>query len=450
MHFERGQDPEQAVRFLADAASTELQRGSSREALAYTERALQLLQLTPALADSAAELRIRRTRLVTVGWLRGFGDPDVDAEYRKLRDICSRTDDAIALDSVLFWIWNFALNQRSVDDAAQFTSNFAELAKRQHTPARVLEAHYTAGVSDYAAGRPTSALTHLEPGLEAYERAGHQHFALNYGQDLGIGQHRWGAFVLWLLGYADQARDHVRQARRLADDLGYPREIARVESFAAAIDVLCGDVEGVRQHSETLLEITEAHETAMLTSFSASAGSVYLGWVVAQCGDHEEGIRRMRVGMGYGEPDRHGRWPISDSLVAANLHFSTWMLADALTLGDDAGAMAMARHALDIARRGGHHWYEAEELRLVGDLQLRGGSGAEAEQTYLEAYTIAQRQQAKALELRATTSLARFWYAHGQTSRALDLLGPVHASFNEGHDTRDLEAAASLLTHLDD
>ncbi len=44
--------------------------------------------------------------------------------------------------------------------------------------------------------------------------------------------------------------------------------------------------------------------------------------------------------------------------------------------------------------------------------------------------------EAKSLELRAATSLARLWQAQGKTTAARDLLAPVYQSFSEGFDTR--------------
>jgi predicted ATPase len=63
---------------------------------------------------------------------------------------------------------------------------------------------------------------------------------------------------------------------------------------------------------------------------------------------------------------------------------------------------------------------------------------------------IAQSQQAKSWELRATTSLARLWQQQGKCQEAQDLLAPVYEWFTEGFDTADLQDAKALLDALEE
>jgi predicted ATPase len=60
----------------------------------------------------------------------------------------------------------------------------------------------------------------------------------------------------------------------------------------------------------------------------------------------------------------------------------------------------------------------------------------------------AQAQQARSIELRAATSLAKCLLVRGARAEARSALAPVYAWFTEGHGTTDLTAAKSLLTHI--
>jgi len=57
---------------------------------------------------------------------------------------------------------------------------------------------------------------------------------------------------------------------------------------------------------------------------------------------------------------------------------------------------------------------------------------------------IAQKQQAKSLELRSATNLARLWQQQGKRTEAHELLAPIYGWFTEGFDTADLQEAKAL------
>jgi predicted ATPase len=61
---------------------------------------------------------------------------------------------------------------------------------------------------------------------------------------------------------------------------------------------------------------------------------------------------------------------------------------------------------------------------------------------------IAQKQQAKSLELRAVMSLARLWQRQGKTAEARQILADIYGWFTEGFDTKDLQEAKGLLQEL--
>ena len=72
----------------------------------------------------------------------------------------------------------------------------------------------------------------------------------------------------------------------------------------------------------------------------------------------------------------------------------------------------------------------------------------EAEDLFQRAIAIARGQQAKSLELRATTSLAGLLIAEGRSNEARTLLSEIYNWFAEGFDTADLNNAKALLDEL--
>jgi predicted ATPase len=88
--------------------------------------------------------------------------------------------------------------------------------------------------------------------------------------------------------------------------------------------------------------------------------------------------------------------------------------------------------------------------RLKGELLLSRSfeNRSEAESCFQKALEVSRHQQAKSLELRAATSLARLWQSQEKRDEARELLEPVYSWFTEGFDTADLIDAKMLLDEL--
>jgi predicted ATPase len=83
-------------------------------------------------------------------------------------------------------------------------------------------------------------------------------------------------------------------------------------------------------------------------------------------------------------------------------------------------------------------------LRAAGK-SGRGAAEVAAEASFRQAIEIAQRQEARCLELRAATSLARLWLGQGKRAEARTMLSSVYGWFTEGFETQDLIDAKALL-----
>jgi predicted ATPase len=127
------------------------------------------------------------------------------------------------------------------------------------------------------------------------------------------------------------------------------------------------------------------------------------------------------------------------------------LLAEAYgTMGQpDVGLMALAE-ALTLVDATSERWYEPELHRLKGELLLQQSADhhATAQACFQHALDVARAQQARSLELRAATSLARLWQQQGKRAEAYQLLAEVYGWFTEGFDTADLQEAKALLDEL--
>jgi predicted ATPase len=436
VHFERGRDYEQAIRFLARAAETALQRLAHREALDYADRGLQLLERTGSIAGRpAVELRLRMMKVVALVTLEGYGAPAVDVAYQQARAVCAEIDDPTLLGPVLYGLRSYASARGRMDDADELVAELHRLAQRHPDPVLEMQAHHAAGADDGFAGRQASALAHFERCLELYDPATHRQLALVYGEDPGVASHHYSAFVNWFLGYPDRARRHATAACRLARDLGYPNDIVLATTRAAFVQIMCGDVDRAQDLNGALLEMCQQHDLARWWAY----WKVVDGWALGRRDEPAKAVAQMRDGL----------TGLSAAGAMLGAPFFAALLAELLAdLGDTAAAHETTAAALDATSRTGHHWYDAELIRLQGELRLRTDGGAGAETAFENAIAVARQQQARSFELRAVTSLARLWKSRGDGDRAREVLAETYRSFGEGHDTHDLRAAAALMADL--
>jgi predicted ATPase len=120
--------------------------------------------------------------------------------------------------------------------------------------------------------------------------------------------------------------------------------------------------------------------------------------------------------------------------------------------------LAALDEALTLVEQTEERYYEAELYRQRGELLLRHAAQShtaqdsqeqhDAEACFQHALAVARRQEAKSLELRAATSLARLWQCQGKHAEARELLASVYGWFTEGFDTADLQEAQALLDAL--
>src|SRR5205823_14896770 len=112
-------------------------------------------------------------------------------------------------------------------------------------------------------------------------------------------------------------------------------------------------------------------------------------------------------------------------------------------------ALELIDHGLAIVSHNSERFFEAELYRLKARaLLMRGGSDAEAKTLLEQALATARSQQARSLELRAATDLARLWRDRGKPIEARDALSSIYGRFTQGLDTQDLNSANTLLAEL--
>ena len=206
-------------------------------------------------------------------------------------------------------------------------------------------------------------------------------------------------------------------------------------SNSARLLSLVGDAAALDERSDELVAV--ATEQNFLAH--AAQGAIYCGWVKVKDGDVAEGVSLLRSGSTAYRATGGEAWvPHHIALLAAACAIAG-QVEESLALLDDT---------LEIVAGTGERLLEAELNRQKGRLLLRQGHIGAAEELYRKALRIAQAQEAKMWELRASVSLARLWREQGRRTEARELLAPAYGWFTEGFNTADLKEANGLLDEL--
>ena len=278
--------------------------------------------------------------------------------------------------------------------------------------------------------KPATGLTEQHAGLmpqaETFERIFTQATTRGYS-----------ALNLWLLGHPDRALERLIVATAIVRESGQRDVLAEVHILAATVHNLRGELEHVRLRAEAAFELaTEGNP------YFRAQGGILLGWADAMAGDLDGGIARMRCHL------------LEFRATGAELATDSYLALIATALGQkgecDEGLRTIDE-SLAIIERTGARASDAEVHRLKGELLMaqEASNAAQAEQSFRTALEISRKQNAKSLELRATTSLARLLGQQGRRDEARAMLTEIYGWFSEGFDTADLKDAKALLKQLD-
>ena len=162
------------------------------------------------------------------------------------------------------------------------------------------------------------------------------------------------------------------------------------------------------------------------------------GWAKVMAGDAETGLAELRDGL--------DRWRSTGSKIWGSLRLGR-AAAAFIEAGDAQEGATLLTEAFQVMDGNGERWYEAELLRLQGEVLVRSLSSrtAEAGACFKRAVEVARSQDARLFELRAAVALSRLQCAPEQRKRRTALVCSIYGRFTEGFDTPDLKEARSLL-----
>ena len=441
--------PEVLARHLTDAGLTaraipywhragELAAGRSAnvEAIAHLSKGLALIGSLPDAPERAEEEFA--LRLAIGGPLiaaQGYAVSDVERNYSRAWVLCEQLGRSPELFPVLRGLWNYYVVRGELQRAFDLAERLIVLAEEEGAPLRRALARRARGTTLFLLGRFADATSELSEGIAiddavaAWEDPDH---LLLYTERAGIVCRLYSAWALWFLGFPDQALQRVEAGLNLAQRLAHTNSLAFALNFAAVLHNLRHEFDAARQRAEATIDLANEHP---LPQWLAEA-TICRGAALVGLGRQAEGIAQLCTGLA----DWNG--------TGCHLFDTQWLAFTAeahVRAGQFDDALRALDRAAETAGATGECFYQAELYRLRGAVLAKTGEDAEATSWLHRAVDTARNQQAKSLELRAATSLARLWTDQGRRDQAHELLAPIYGGFTEGFDTYDLKAAKALL-----
>ncbi|MBN1995848.1 MAG: AAA family ATPase [Anaerolineae bacterium] len=444
-HFKQAGQAARAVGYLLQAGQAAYRLSANVEAIAYLQQGLTLLEDIP---DTPQRTRQELGLQLALGQAlmenQGYGMPAVKQTFDRAWTLYRQVGETPQLFVIFFSLITFYMVRGQLRTALELSEQFLGQAKQGSDRAGLPVARRLLGVTQLWRGQLAQARLHLEESIALYNSELPQALVLTEGQSSAALAMVDSAYTLWLLGYPDQAQQWAEAARHQAEAESQPL----TSVYVLFVSALIYDALRDWPNSRTLAEATIALATEHGLVFWWAGGVI---------------IREaMRLRQGQTDPEivaemRKNLTIFQATGAIVGLPYMLSLLAEALgRLEQPAEGLSLLAQAQAVVAETENRTWDAELSRLQGELRLKAegrklteeSPEVAAEACFQQAIAIAQQQEARSWELRATVRLARLWQAQGKKEEARQMLVKIYNWFTEGFDTADLAEAKMLLAEL--
>jgi class 3 adenylate cyclase/predicted ATPase len=429
---------EKAIAYWGRAGRQSLARSAMIESAAQVRKGLDLLAHLPEDPGRwRQELELQRVLGAALIASKGNAAPETLQAYARARELCERLGDTAGLIPVLGALSTYHQVAGEYAAMRRISEDLLRIGEQQGHTAGSLVGSRSMGLCLYHLGEFVAARSCLERVLDLYTPEVHDALVAVTSFDVRTAALSYQSMILGIQGQPKQAAVSSRQALTVSKNLRNPHNLA----FSLNYAVLSGLLRRIEPATEELLD--ELRSLAIEHRFPVwlATANIMRGYVLAGRDETGAGLALARKGW--------ADWKATRSKYHETYYLG--LLAQTCERADQTDeALDLIDTALATADRMGERWFEAELHRLQGEWLAahRRKERQRSEACFHRAIDVAQSQDAKMFELRASTSLARLWRDQGIRTEARDLLAPIYGWFTEGFDTRDLKEAKALLDEL--
>jgi predicted ATPase/DNA-binding winged helix-turn-helix (wHTH) protein len=403
-------------------------------------RVAQALAALDAMPDQ--DLRRRMQLYGALGWpqMRAIsGLTSGAAAWKEALRLSEVIGDQDYQQRALWALWVDRTNHGESREALAIAENFSALAVAMGAPAEERIADRMKARSLYLLGDLSGARDCVGRMLDRYVPPAERSHVARFQYDQRLLARITLARLLWLQGYADQARREIESSVETAGSIHHTLTLAHVLSDAACpVALMIGDLDQASRYTAMLGEHTKIHSLDVWHTYAEG----FAGEISIRRGDVAAGLDGLRRAI---ETLAQAGFVLYETSFLASLALGR------VACGQIPEALVAVDRAIATCGRTGEAWLLAELHRIRGEAQLRmrdARASESGEASLLRSLEIARGQGAVAWELRTATSLARHWHQASRAAKARTLISAVLEKFTEGFATADHHAATALLADI--
>ena len=428
-----------AIRYWLRAGKEAALRSANLEAIAHVRRGIEVTGRLPAGEDKdRSELDLQLILGPCLIATQGAAASKAVATFARARDLCQRLGEPPEYLEVMFWLATASVVRGELPQALEAIAGLPGAAEARGNRPALLNGIRGQAMILMFMGRIVEARDTLERAVEVFgtSQEADRLAARSAGQDAGVSMLVLMAWVFWILGQVDEAVSRMAAALERADTVQHAHTHAYAWYYASVLHALRGEPAIAQGYAERCLAISEQHGFRHWLGLSRAIRGICTATLDAS----DSRLDAVKTAL-----DEYQRAGFQLGITAQFV-----LLCSALLLRNEPeAALEVIDQGLSIVNHNNERFFEAELYRLKARvLLMRRAPDAEVESLLDQALRTARGQQARSLELRAATDLARLWMNQGNRTEARDLLESIYRRFTEGFDTHDLKEAMGLLAQL--
>jgi len=430
LHYELAGDFVAAAELWHRSGVAALAGAAYPEACRDLERGERLLDGLPGSPD----LLRRRLGLATalssahIAQL-GFGATEAREAFVRARRLGDELGEDIPLE-VLGGIFGAALVTADDEELEAVLPRFRELAQRTDDPLRSFSGHQVLAVTACWRACLDQAYEHASTAVDLYRREAVRSVSWEFG--FGIHSYAYLMITQFHRGFADNAEAVRLEMLERAVRQRSPHFLAPALGWSTTLTHDTGRPAETLELASRLASLSQEQHLYLWNGYAMLAR----GSALADLGDSREAVESVRAGLDVMD---------AVGVRCGTAYYTAYLVKALLAAGEPEAALEAVRKGMEVNAALWTRLHESETIRLHGVVLDRLGRVDEAAGEYRRAHTMAVRDGALAIALRALTDLVARSPQDAATAVVVTELAATLDAIGDGHASADVRRARQVL-----